>query len=162
MSILNNINKVNVNIINYNYKKIKINYFFSNFNFIIYFKNEKINFLKNKLSNYNIFSLILNNKFIKSLFKIPNFSFLKGDNLLCIFINDIKLFINIIQILEKVDIFYSYKNSYSNITNTFQILNDFNKYNFNFSIIQFIIKKLIIKIILIINFFILSFIINIK
>ena len=162
MSILNNINKVNINIINNNYNKIKINYVFSNFNFIIYLKNEKIFYLKNKLSNYNVFSLILNNKFIKSLFKIPNFSFLKGDNFLCIFIDDIKLFINIIQILEKVDIFYSYKNSYSNITNTFKILNDFNKYNFNFSIIQFIIKKLIIKIILIINFFIISLIKNIK
>src|ERR1700760_924728 len=155
MSILNNINKVNINIINNNYNKIKINYVFSNFNFIIYLKNEKIFYLKNKLSNYNVFSLILNNKIINSLF-------LKGDNFLCIFIDDIKLFINIIQILEKVDIFYSYKNSYSNITNTFKILNDFNKYNFNFSIIQFIIKKLIIKIILIINFFIISLIKNIK
>lgn len=157
------LNKSNLNVINSNYKKKKINYFFTNFNYIIYINvdNDNINYIKNKLFSYNIFSIFLKKNQIKSIFTLP-FSFLNDNKLLCIFINDIKLFINIIKILENKQFFYSYNNCFSNIVFNYNILNEYYKYNENYIFIQFILNKIKIKIIILFLFLLVSLIKYIK
>jgi hypothetical protein len=162
MSIYLNKNKVKFNIINTSYKKIKINNLFFINKFVIYIKFYEINSLKNKFLNYNIINFILNDKYIKVLFNLPNFAFLRGEGLFCLFIDNIIVFINIIKIIEKKQFFYSYKNCFSNIVNGYEILNDYNKYNMNYIYIQFILKKKIIKIIILLLFFLIYIIKYIK
>ena len=156
------LNKSNINVINSNFNKKKINYFFFNYNYIIYINIDNINYIKNKLFDYNIFSICLKKNQIKSIFTIPFFSFLNDNKLLCIFINDIKIFINIIKILENKQFFYSYKNCFSNIVFNYNILNEYNKYNENYTFIQFTLNKIKIKIILLFLFLLISLIKNIK
>ena len=156
------LNKSNINVIHSNYNKKKINFFFLNFDYIIYINANNINYIKNHLLNYNIFSIFLKKNQIKSIFAMPFFSFLNDNKLLCIFINDIKIFINIINILENKQFLYSYKNCLSNIIFNYEILNQYNKYNKNYIFIQFILKKIKIKIIIILLFLLVSLIKNIK
>jgi len=156
------LNKSNINVINSNFNKKKINYFFFNFKYIIYINIDNMNYIKNKLFYYNIFSIFLKKNQIKSIFTIPFFSFLNDNKLLCIFINDIKIFINIIKVLENKQFFYSYKNCFSNIVFNYNILNEYNKYNENYTFIQFILNKIKIKIILLFLFLLISLIKNIK
>src|SRR6201994_5094205 len=156
------LNKRNLNVINSNFNKKKINYFFFNFNYIIYINIDNINYIKNKLFYYNIFSIFLKKNQIKSIFTIPFFSFLNDNKLLCIFINDIKIFINIIKVLENKQFFYSYKNCFSNIVFNYNILNEYNKYNENYTFIQFTLNKIKIKIIILLLFLLISLIKNIK
>ena len=156
------LNKSNINVINSNFNKKKINYFFFNFNYIIYINIDNMNYIKNKLFYYNIFSIFLKKNQIKSIFTIPFFSFLNDNKLLCIFINDIKIFINIIKVLENKQFFYSYKNCFSNIVFNYNILNEYNKYNENYTFIQFTLNKIKIKIILLFLFLLISLIKNIK
>jgi len=151
-----------MNIINTNYKKIKINNLFLSFKFIIYINLNNQFHLKNKIINNDLYSLSLNEKYIKSIFNIPNFSFLRNNNLLCIFINDKNKFIDIIKLLENKQFLYSYKNCLSNIIFNYEILNQYNKYNKNYIFIQFILKKIKIKIIIILLFLLVSLIKNIK
>ena len=70
------LNKSNINVINSNFNKKKINYFFFNFKYIIYINIDNMNYIKNKLFYYNIFSIFLKKNQIKSIFTIPFFSFL--------------------------------------------------------------------------------------
>jgi len=156
------LNKSNINVINSNFNKKKINYFFFNFKYIIYINIDNMNYIKNKLFYYNIFSIFLKKNQIKSIFTIPFFSFLNDNKLLCIFINDIKIFINIIKVLENKQFFYSYKNCFSNIVFNYNILNEYNKYNENYTFIQFTLNKIKIKIILLFLFLLISLIKNIK
>lgn len=155
------LNKSNINVINSNYNKKKINYFFLNFSYIIYINADNINYIKNKLFFNNIFSICLKKSQIKSIFTLP-FSFLNDNKLLCIFIKDIKLFINIIKVLENKQFFYSYKNCLSNIVFNYNILNEYNKYNENYIFIQFILNKIKIKIIILLLFLLISLINYIK
>jgi hypothetical protein len=150
MSVFYNLNKIKLNIINISYNKIKINENFSNYKIIIYIKINNIFLLKNKISNLSIF---LKNSYIKSLFKIPNFFFLKGERFFCIFINDFKEFLYVVKNLENFKFYYSYKNSFSNLIMNNKILEEFNKYNNNNFYIIFILKKIIIKIIILLLFF---------
>jgi hypothetical protein len=153
--------QVNSNKLKYSYNKLKINNLFLNNKFIIYI-NLNYNFvLKNRLLNYKVQSLILKKKEFKQLFNLSNFSFLRN-NLLCIFINDNKSFIDIIKLLEKKTIFYSYKNCFSNMIFNLDIINEYNKYNINYVYIQLILKKIKIKIIILILFFLFSIIKCIK
>lgn len=156
------LNKSNVNVIYSNYNKKKINYFFLNFNYIIYINANNINFIKNQLFRYNIFSIYLKKNQIKSIFTMPFFSFLNDNKLLCIFINDVNIFINIINILENKQFFYSYKNCLSNIILNSDILNEYNKYYKNYIFFQFILKKIKIKIIILLLFLLVSLIKYIK
>ena len=156
------LNKSNINVINSNFNKKKINYFFFNFKYIIYINIDNMNYIKNKLFYYNIFSIFLKKSQIKSIFTIPFFSFLNDNKLLCIFINDIKIFINIIKVLENKQFFYSYKNCFSNVVFNYNILNEYNKYNENYTFIQFTLNKIKIKIILLFLFLLISLIKNIK
>src|SRR5580692_9959252 len=137
---------IKINKIKYSYNNIKINYNF---------------FLKNKLLFFKVQSLILKEKDFKQLFNISKFSFLRN-NLLCIFINDSKLFLDIIKILENKIIFYSYKNCFSNMINNLDIIDEYNKYNTNYVYIQLILKKIIIKIIILLLFLLVSIIKYIK
>lgn len=161
-SIYLNRNKVKFNIINTSYKKIKINNLFYIHEFIIYIKFNEINTLKNKFLNYNIMNFILNDKYIKVLFNLPNFSFLRGEGLLRLFIDNMFTFINIVKILETKQFYYSYKYCFSNMIKGYDILNDYNKYNMNYVYIQFILKKKIIKIIILLLFFLIYIIKYIK
>src|ERR1700748_1766150 len=153
------LNKSNINVINSNFNKKKINFFFLNFNYIIYIN---INYIKNKLFFFNIFSIFLKKSQIKSIFTIPFFSFINDNKLLCIFINDIKTFINVIKVLENKQFFYSYKNCFSNVVFNYNILNEYNKYNENYIFIQFTLNKIKIKIIILLLFLLISLIKNIK
>jgi len=154
------LNKSNINIISSNYKKKKINNLFLNFNYIIYINvdNDTIKNIKNKLFIYNIFSIFLKKNQIKSIFTIPFFSFLNDNKLLCIFIKDIKTFINIINSLENKQFFYSYKNCLSNVVFNYNILNEYRKYNENYIFIQFILNKIKIKIVILFLFLLISLI----
>ena len=156
------LNKSNINVINSNFNKKKINYFFFNFKYIIYINIDNMNYIKNKLFYYNIFSIFLKKNQIKSIFTIPFFSFLNDNKLLCIFIKDIKIFINIIKVLENKQFFYSYKNCFSNIVFNNTIINEYNKYNENYIFIQFTLNKIKIKIITLLLFLLISLIKNIK
>jgi hypothetical protein len=153
--------QLNSNKLKNSYNKIKISNLFSNNKFIIYINLNYNFFLKNRLLNYKVHSLILGKKEFKQLFNISKFSFLRN-NLLCIFINDNKLFIDIIKLLEKKTIFYSYKNCFSNIILNLDIINEYNKYNINYIYIQLILKKIKIKIIILILLFLFSIIKYIK
>jgi hypothetical protein len=155
------LNKSNTNVINSNFNKKKINYFFLNFNYIIYINVNNLNYIKNKLFLNNVFSIFLKKNQIKSMFTLP-FSFLNDNKLLCIFINNIKEFINVIKVLENKQFFYSYKNCFSNIVSNYNVLNEFNKYNENYIFIQFILNKIKIKIIILFLFLLISLIKYIK
>jgi hypothetical protein len=155
------LNKSNISIISSNYNKKKINYFFLNYNYIIFINAEKIDYIKNNLFSCNISSFFLKKNQIKSIFTFP-FSFLNDNKLLCIFINDIKLFINIIKVLENKQFFYSYKNCLSNIIFNYNVLNEYDKYNDNYIYIYFILNKIKIKIILLFLFLLTSLIKYIK
>ena len=157
-----NFYKLRLNIVNINYKKIKINYNFLNHKYIIFINNEKLNNLKNYLLEKNILSFFLKDFYIKCLFNLPSFSFLRNGNFLCIFINDTISFINIIKNLNNKQLFYSYNNCLSNIIINSEILKEYEKYNMNYIYIQFILKKIKIKIILLFLFFLISLIKCIK
>jgi hypothetical protein len=161
MLVFSKLNKSNISIISSNYNKKKINYFFLNYNYIIFINVDKINDIKNSLFSFNISSFFLKKSQIKSIFTFP-FSFLNDNKLLCIFINDIKLFINIVKVLEKKQFFYSYKNSLSNIIFNYNVLNEYDKYNENYIYIHFILNKIKIKIIILFLFLLISLIKYIK
>ena len=121
--------------------------------------------LKTQISNQIIkksyTKLFFKKKDIKNVF--DSFFFFKGNNkILCIFLkNDIK-FINVVSFLEIKQFFYSYKNCFSNIVLSSNILKEYEKYKDNYIYIQFILKKIKIKIILLFLFLFISFIKNIK
>src|SRR5690349_5870016 len=106
MIFMYNNNKFNLNIMNKSYEKKKINYYILNTQYIIFIKVIDIHRLKNILLNNNISSFFLKANYIKSLFSLPVFSFLRNGNLLCILINEESSFINIIRILENKYLFY--------------------------------------------------------
>ena len=157
-----NSNKINMKVIDINYKKMQINFLFILYNYIIYIEpSNKFNYdnilnIKRKILNLN-----LNNKYIKALFNLSSFSFLKGDNYLCIFINSENSFINIIKELNNIKFYYSYKKSFSELIMDNNKLIEYHlKYNIDYIFIQlqFIIKKIKIKIIFLFLFFLLSLI----
>jgi len=150
--------KYKYNVINISYNKLKINNLFLTSKFIIYVISPLKN-LKNQILNYNLLSLNLEKKYIKALF---NIFFFRNNNYLCIFINDIKNFINIIKFLEDKQFYYSYKNCFSNLVKNNNILEEFNKYNINYIYIKFILKKIKIKIIILLLFFLILIIKYIK
>jgi hypothetical protein len=158
MSILFNKNKYNYSIIKISYQKLKINYLFLNSKFIIYIPFNNMYSLKNKILIYNLTNFILNKKYIKSLFSFLNFSFLRNNNCLCVFINNNNNFIDIINVLEYKQFYYSYKSSFSNLNVNTNVLEEYNKYNVNYIYIQFILKKIKIKIIILLLFFLISII----
>lgn len=161
MSVLFNNNKLKYGILNVSYEKIKINNLFVNSKYILYIYLDKVYEFKDFFLNYNVTSFILKDKYMKSLFSFPNFSFLRG-GLLCLFINDIKTFINITKILEKKQFFYSYNKHLSHMVVGADIFEQYSKYNTNYVYIQFILKKIKVKIIIIFIFFLIYLIKYIK
>jgi hypothetical protein len=162
-----NSNEINIKVIDKNYKKMQINFLFILYNYIIYIEpSNKSNYdnilnIKRKVLNLNLLNLNLNNKYIKALFNLSNFSFLKGDNYLCIFINSENSFINIIKELNNIKFFYSYKKSFSEFfINNNKLIEYYLKYNIDYIFIQlqFILKKIKIKIIFLFLFFLISLI----
>jgi len=151
-----------VNLINTYCLKNKINYLFLYSKFIIFQNVNDIFYLKTFLLKYNIFSLILKERQIKALFNLLNFSFLRGGQYLCVFINNLDLFLNILKVSADKQIFYSYKNNLSNIIPCSGILNFFNKYNNNYIFIFFILKKIKIKVIILLFLFLILFTLYIK
>ena len=143
-----NNNKFNLNIMNKNYEKKKINYYILNYQYIIFINVIDIYSFKNTLLNNNILSFFLKVNYIKSLFSQPVFSFLKNGNLLCILINEESSFINIIKILENKYFFYIYKKSFSNLILNTTVLNEYSNYKMNYIFFHFLLKKIKIKIIL--------------
>jgi hypothetical protein len=159
---LSNFYKLRLNIVNINYKKIKINYNFLNHKYIIFINNDELNNFKNYLLEKNILGFFFKDSYIKSLFNLPSFSFLRNSKFLCIFIKDTISFINIIKVLNNKQFFYSYNNCLSNIIINSEIIKEYEKYNMNYIYIQFILKKMKIKIILLFLFFLISLIKCIK
>lgn len=154
--------KLNCNIIGINYDRIRINSNLLNYKYIIFLSIDKIYNLKNFLLNNNILSFSLKNRNIKSLFNLSYFSFLNNGNFLCILINESFSFINIIKYLNDKQFFYSYKNCLSNISSSYNIIKEYNKYNLNYIYIQFFIKKIKIKIIILFLFLLVSLVKYIK
>jgi len=99
--------------------------------------------------------MVIKAKYIKILFS-NSFTFFKS-SCMCIFINNIKQFLNIIKILKNLTFFYSFNKCFSNITNTVLLLNQHNIYEY-YIIFHYIIFKLINNIILIILIYISLFI----
>lgn len=148
-----NNNKINIEKININYRKLKIREFIINSNFIIFCNLNDVLFLKNKLLSENIPSLTLKKKYIKALFQQPNFSFLEGEGFFCIFIKNVEKFLDIINNLENKEFSYSYKNSLSNYSSTYKIIQEYKKYNKNYVFLQFFFFKKKLKIIILLYFF---------
>lgn len=162
MSVFFYKNKINLNIIDINYNKTKINNLFLNNNYIIIINNNYLFKFKNLFLNLNIISISLKMLYIKTLFKMPNFKFLKGENNFCVFINNLEEFIHIIKLLDNIQFYFVYKKSFSNLIINEQILVEFNKYKNNYFFIQFFLKKIIIKIILLFLILFISLITYIK
>jgi hypothetical protein len=155
-------NFLNLNIIGINFRKMKLNYAFINFKFIIFYNQLNNYNLKDFLLKKSILNFSLKNNEIKSVFNLNDFCFLKNSKFLCIFTSDITLFINIITFLEKKHFFYIYKSCLSNLVFNYDIIDEYHKYNRNYTYIQFILKKVKIKIIILIFIYIISFIQYIK
>jgi len=162
MSVFFYRNKVNLNIIDINYNKLKINNLFLNNKYIIIINKNKFLKFKNLFLNLNIISINLKMLYIKILFKMPNFKFLKGENLFFIFINSSEEFINILKLFDNTPLYYIYNRSFSNLIINYKIIEEFYKYTKNYIFIQFFLKKIIIKIIILILLFFLSLIKYIK
>jgi hypothetical protein len=111
--------------------------------------------LKNELFKYGAKSMVIKAKYIKILFS-NSFAFIKS-SCMCIFINNMTQFLNIIKILKNLTYFYSYNKCFSNITNSSLLLDQHNIYEY-YIIFHYIIFKLINNIILIILIYISLFI----
>jgi hypothetical protein len=111
--------------------------------------------LKNELFKYGGKSMVIKAKYIKILFS-NSFAFIKS-SCMCIFINNITQFLNIIKILKNLIFFYSFNKCFSNITNSVLLLDQHNIYEY-YIIFHYIIFKLINNIILIILIYISLFI----
>lgn len=155
-------NKINIEKVIINYRKLKIKEFVKNNKFIIFCDLIDDLDLKHKLLNYGILSFTLKKKYIKALFNLPHFSFLEGESFFCIFINNIQNFIAIVNNLENREFLYSYKNSLSNYTSSNNLLEVFNKYNKNYDIFHFLFIKKKLKIIILLYLFSISLIKFIK
>lgn len=148
---------INYKKINYNYTLLKIKKLFFYNNFIIFFYIIDISYtklyeIKNELLLIDITSLILNKKYVKNLFNFPDFKFLNS-HIFCAFSNNINKFLNISNILNNIEFFYLFENSFSNLTNNNFLLENFNNHIiFNINI-QYLIKKIIFKIIFLLLFF---------
>jgi hypothetical protein len=111
--------------------------------------------LKNELFKYGAKSMVIKAKYIKILFS-NSFAFIKS-SCMCIFINNITQFLNIIKILNNLTYFYSFNKCFSNIINSALLLDQHNIYEY-YIIFHYIIFKLINNIILIILIYISLFI----
>jgi len=156
MSIIYNSNKVNLNIIDANYSKIKINSFFINNKFVIYINNKNISNLKNFFLKKDFLSMYLKTSFIKALFNRMQFSFLRGNKIFCVFTNDLISFLDIMETIKDIEFYYSYKKSICNITNGTAVYEEYNKYNMNYIYVQFSLIKTKIKIIIFLFLFLLT------
>lgn len=157
---------INYKKINFNYSLLKLkNLFFYNnliiFFYIINIPYTKLYEIKNELILINITSIILNKKYVKNLFCFPDFKFLNS-YVFCIFSNNINHFINISNILNNIEFFYLFENSFSNIINKFTLLQIFNNYMKYYINIQNNIKKIIFNIIFLILYCIFSLLKYIK
>jgi len=117
--------------------------------------NNDILDLKNELFKYSAKSMVIKAKYIKILFS-NSFTFIKS-SCMCIFINNMTQFLNIIKILKNLTYFYSFNKCFSNITNSTFLLDQHNIYEY-YIIFHYIIFKLINNIILIILIYISLFI----
>lgn len=162
MIFLYNNNKLNLKIMNNSYEKKKINYYILNYKYIMFVNIKDVYSLKNILLSHDIKSFFLKKIYIKSLFFLPVFSFLRNGKFLCIFINEEASFINIVKIFDNKSFFYSYKKAFSNLVSNITILKEYDNYKMNYTFIHFILKKIKIKIILLFLFFLISLIKIIK
>jgi hypothetical protein len=110
--------------------------------------------LKNDLFKYSSKSMVIKAKYIKVLFS-NYFAFIKSA-CMCIFINDMTQFLNIIKILKNASFYFSFNKCFSNITNSENLLLQHNIYGSLISL-HYIIFKLINNIILILLFYITLF-----
>lgn len=150
--------------LNKNYSLLKLNKLFLDSKFIIFFyliniTSTKLYEIKNELLLLNIVSIIVNNKFLKILVKLPDFNMFAGTTL-NIFINNIDDFTKVSSILGKIEFFYLFENSLSNFTNSKILSEELFKLN-NINIKSIILNR-IFKIILFLIFFNFSFIKFIK
>jgi hypothetical protein len=134
-------------------KNITINRFFIVLN-ICNMSNNVLLDLKNDLYNYGSKSMVIKAKYIKILFS-NYFTFFKSA-CMCIFINDMSQFFNIIKILKNLSFFYSFNKAFSNITNSDTLLYQHNIYSSYISL-HYTIFKLINNIILILLYYIALF-----
>lgn len=134
-------------------KSITINPFFIVLN-ICNMSNSDLLALKNDLFKYSSKSLVIKAKYIKVLFS-NYFAFIKSA-CMCIFINDINQFLNIIKILKNSSFYFSFNKCFSNITNSENLLLQHNIYG-SFISLHYIIFKLINNIILILLLYITLF-----
>lgn len=135
-------------------KSITTNPFFIVLN-ICNMSNNVLLELKNELFKYESKSMVIKAKYIKILFS-NYFSFFQSA-CMCIFIVDMKHFLQVIKILKNLQFFFSFNRCFSNITNSDTLLHQTNIYC-SYVTFHYIIFKLINNIILIILFYIALFI----
>lgn len=109
------------------------------------FKNKQLLNIKNEILKLNCKSFIINSKYISYLFNLLDFKFINS-NILVIFIDNMKNFILILNLLDNIKFYYTYNKIFSNIINNKNIKN----YNNNLFIIHYIINSLIFNILLLI------------
>jgi len=134
-------------------KSITINKIFIVLNICNMSNNDLLD-LKNEIFKYGSNSMVIKAKYIKVLFS-NYFSFFKSA-CMCIFINDMNQFLNIIKILKNSSFYFSFNKCFSNITNSETLLLQYNIYE-SLILLHYIIFKLINNIILIILFYITLF-----
>jgi hypothetical protein len=143
---------------NYTLLQVVINLTINKFLIVISLHNKSnTNILdfKNELFKYGSKSMVIKAKYIKTLFS-NSFAFIKSA-CMCIYINDIIQFLNIIKILNNSSFIYSLNKCFSNITNSISLLDQHNIYE-SYIIFHYIIFKLINNIILILLIYITLFI----
>jgi hypothetical protein len=133
---LDNLIKLNLFIIFFNYNKL------TNYNLLI---------LKNEIEKEDCISLTLNRNYINKMFS-NYFTFLSS-YIFCIFINNYIKFKKIINILNNINFFYSYKKRFSNIVNKNLVLNQL---NFNLQYLHYITFKILFNILILLLYIIIS------
>lgn len=116
------------------------------------FTNKNFLNFKYNITKLNVINLILKSEHIKLLFQNA-FTFLSA-HIYCIFMNDINKFIEIINILNNINFYFSYRKRFSNIVNNINIVGKINKKLYN---LHYFIYKIIFNIIIILLYFILNF-----
>jgi hypothetical protein len=133
---LDNLIKFNLFIIFFNYNKLT---------------NSTLLILKNEIQKEDCISLTLNRNYINKMF-CNYFTFLSS-YIFCIFINNYFKFKKIINLLNNINFFYSYKKRFSNVVNKNIVINQL---NFNLQYLHYITFKIIFNIIILILYNIIS------
>lgn len=115
---------------------------------IFYFTNKSLLELKIKIKNENIQSIILNTKILKKIFKYNHYKF-NRTKIVMIFSLNLNLFLHIIQFLENIPFYFSYKRGFSSLILNqniidWKLMSSVNNYIWGLLIFKFIIYIIVL------------------